>query len=678
MVVFPVGTVLLGMLILNRLTRLQGMDEIASREQALAETLLWQKEVIKAGNVGLWDWNLATNTVEYSREWKKQIGFEEDELSNDFREWEKRVHPDDLDRVLEKVHHSIETRSSDHKTEFRFMHRDGAYRWIMACASVILDGEGKAIRMVGSHIDVTRQKQAEEEKAFQLSLLMNVSDAVIATDTTFRINFWNSTAEKMYGWKAQEAVGLVSHELIDPEYLGQSRDEVVQTINREGNVHWEALHRRKDGTRIPVEGKTVILRDDQGNTTGYATTNRDISERRLAGENLRRLAVVVQDSNDAVTMQDLGGRILSWNQGAERMYGWSQDEALAMNIHDIIPVARHAETDAMIARIKGGSATESFETQRITKSGAIVDVGLTMTRFLDDKGCITGIAMTERDISERIRFANELLRHRDNLEALVEERTRELEHKNLLLEESNIRLKELDRLKSLFIASMSHELRTPLNSIIGFSGVILQGLAGETNDEQRDFLERVYRAGGHLLALINDVIDVSKIEAGRIDVCKDRFDLGELLREVVGSQQVDIEDKGLALEMGEFEPVMMFTDRRRLYQCVLNVMSNSVKYSEKGRVRVEVEIVEEKVRITIEDTGLGIPEAELGKIFQPFERLESPLKIKAGGTGLGLYLTKKIATEILQGDVSVISVLGKGSRFTLELPIVLQEGAGQQ
>ena len=241
------------------------------------------------------------------------------------------------------------------------------------------------------------------------------------------------------------------------------------------------------------------------------------------------------------------------------------------------------------------------------------------------------------------------------------------------LHKANENLKALDQLKSMFIASMSHELRTPLNSIIGFTGVILQGLTGSLNEKQKDHLSRVYNSAKHLLALITDVIDISKIEAGRIDIFPQEFILSELIDEALINIQPQLKRKQLKLETFIPKDLAMITDRKRLLQCIINYLSNAVKYTETGTISVKAEQIDEKVSIMVSDTGIGISQHDQEKLFEAFERFESHLKVKSGGTGLGLYLTRKLVSEILGGNVQVQSREGKGSTFGLTIPICINE-----
>ncbi|GAB6143906.1 transporter substrate-binding domain-containing protein [Desulfocicer niacini] len=270
------------------------------------------------------------------------------------------------------------------------------------------------------------------------------------------------------------------------------------------------------------------------------------------------------------------------------------------------------------------------------------------------------------------------------------------------LSEANRNLKKLDQLKSMFIASMSHELRTPLNSIIGFTGVIVQGMTGPLNDKQKDHLTRVYNSARHLLSLITDVIDISKIEAGRIDVYPEDLLLSEIVDEAVINIEPQLKAKQLKLLQYIPRDLKLHTDRKRLLQCIINYLSNAVKFTETGSItltagrcgsRPSGEISQrptegisenncgdnpdERMEILVTDTGIGIPERDHPRLFEAFERLDSHLRIKSGGTGLGLYLTRKLVTEILGGDIVFQSEEGRGSTFGFVIPITLVGGNNQ-
>ncbi len=231
-------------------------------------------------------------------------------------------------------------------------------------------------------------------------------------------------------------------------------------------------------------------------------------------------------------------------------------------------------------------------------------------------------------------------------------------------------------MKSAFLASMSHELRTPLNSIIGFTGIILQGLAGPLNAEQRKQLEMVRDSSRHLLSLINDVLDISKIEAGQLEVRSEPFDLRASIVKVAGIVKPLAEKKGLALRV-ELAPEIgtLTSDPRRVEQVLLNLLNNAIKFTEQGTVTLTAEIAPatlrtpySTIRICVADTGIGIKPEDLSKLFQPFRQIESGLSRRHEGTGLGLAISRRL-TDLLGGQVQAASDWGKGSVFTLTLPM---------
>ncbi|MDD2853587.1 MAG: response regulator [Desulfuromonadaceae bacterium] len=295
---------------------------------------------------------------------------------------------------------------------------------------------------------------------------------------------------------------------------------------------------------------------------------------------------------------------------------------------------------------------------------------------------------TVQDITARQRANEEICSLNEGLELRVKERTAELDESqralmNIVgdlnlqtaeLEDANSKLQELDRMKSMFIASMSHELRTPLNSIIGFSRIVLAEWIGPLNGEQKENLSTVLRSGSHLLSLVNDVIDVSKIEAGMIEVIADDFDVFDVVAEVAESFENDVGVKGVTLTVPALH-YPLHTDRTRLLQCLLNLVSNAVKYTEKGTITVSAKLAEGScmMELSVADTGIGIAEDDLGKLFIPFVRLDSPLRTTVPGTGLGLYLTRKLVREVLRGDITVTSIPCVGSTFVLTVPVSLQQ-----
>jgi PAS domain S-box-containing protein len=311
---------------------------------------------------------------------------------------------------------------------------------------------------------------------------------------------------------------------------------------------------------------------------------------------------------------------------------------------------------------KGGVAFSDYRFLR--PDGTIVWVMGQAVPERDEQGQILGYIGTITDITARKRAEEVMILHNAELERRVAERTQEL---NFALQKAQ----GADRLKSAFLATMSHELRTPLNSIIGFTGILLQGLAGPLEAEQIKQLGMIRNSAQHLLALINDVLDISKIEAGQLEVRCEPFDLRETIESALRMVTPLAQKKGLPLCVAIASGVgTICSDRRRVEQILINLLSNAVKFTEQGEVRLECKTRSHKVEICVHDTGIGIRPEDMEKIFRPFQQLETGLARHHEGTGLGLAICQSLAT-LLGGEICVASEWGKGSAFTLALPLGL-------
>jgi PAS domain S-box-containing protein len=376
--------------------------------------------------------------------------------------------------------------------------------------------------------------------------------------------------------------------------------------------------------------------------SAVATTERDITERKRAEAALRRLATVLQDSNDAITMQDLEGRILAWNRGAERMYGYSEHEALQMNIEALVPEEERERARGFLQAIKRGEEVTSLEVKRRTKDGIVLDVWLTTTKLVDDEGRPSAVATTERDITDLKRA----------------ERERER-----LLKELGDAMEARDE----FLSVASHELRNPLNALNLKLDLILKQArnAGPAGEKLASGIEVALRQSGRLTRLIDELLDVSRITSGRLTLEREDVNLSQLVPEVEDRLRQMVERGGTTVELRVQPGVVGRWDRLRLEQVLVNLLTNAVKYGGRSPIEISLQADERQATLAVRDRGPGIPEAEQQRIFERFARA-APRGV--GGMGLGLYITRQIV-EAHGGRIRIESQPGQGATFLVELPI---------
>ncbi|MCX8023407.1 MAG: ATP-binding protein [Syntrophorhabdaceae bacterium] len=393
-----------------------------------------------------------------------------------------------------------------------------------------------------------------------------------------------------------------------------------------------------------------------------------IEEREKAEEALRdseeKYRSIFENSIMGIFRTTPEGRFLSINPAGAKIYGYQSPEEMIRSITDMAQqiYVNPDDRKRFKEQVESIGYIEGFESEHYRKDGSKIWVSMNARAIRDISNRTIYYETTSQDITKRKKAEEELENYRFHLERLVEERTRELE-------DAKKRAEESDRLKSAFLATMSHELRTPLNSIIGFTGILLQGLVGPLNDEQKKQLGMVRSSANHLLSLINDVLDISKIEAGELKVAYEEFDLSKSIRKVEQTVRPLAEKKGLDLVVDmATDDIKIKSDVRRVEQILFNLLSNAIKFTEQGSITITCSVEEKNVIISVKDTGIGIPEGDLDKVFKPFYQIESGLTRKYEGTGLGLSICKKL-TQLLGGEIRVQSVHRKGSLFIIILPI---------
>ena len=386
------------------------------------------------------------------------------------------------------------------------------------------------------------------------------------------------------------------------------------------------------------------------------------------------LAAIVASSDEAIIGTDLDELITSWNPGASKLFGYSTSEIRDQSIYLLVPQEKTSEARNIIAQIREGDAVVTFETVRRHKDGHLLDISVTVSPIFDDYKKIIGISYIARNISQRKRLEEELSLYRKHLEQLVEQQTKDLLDTNRHLELALSKAEAATRAKSNFLSNMSHEIRTPMNAVLGLTYLLERsGL----QSEQQDLVGKIIFAGQSLLNIINDVLDVSKIEAGRLELEHVPFRLSTVLENVTNLAAPGIGDKDVELVIDYEDKTVDYLhgDALRLEQILLNLTSNAIKFTAQGNISIHISVLHRlgeqvTLRFAVTDTGTGIALERQQDIFKAFTQGDSSTTRRYGGTGLGLAICRHLV-QLMQGEIGVVSAPGKGSQFWFTLPLQL-------
>ncbi|MGB4063888.1 MAG: PhnD/SsuA/transferrin family substrate-binding protein [Azonexus sp.] len=481
------------------------------------------------------------------------------------------------------------------------------------------------------------------------------------------VAYWNHASQSLYGYSAQEAIGKSLLELIIPSAMHEGVRGAVQWMfaNKTGIPAGRLTLRHKDGHPVEVySSHTVVDTADLGPMMFCL----DVDLRELASaeqalmESEARQRMILETLGEGIFGTDLDGVCSFINPAGLALLGFNEGELLGRSSHSLF---HHHHADGSIyplAECPLRLTARDGKTRRMDdvfwrKNGDMFPVRLTITPTLRD-GQISGTVVSFSDISEIQRNAQELEKHRENLEAEVRQRTAQLDIARQAAEAAS-------RSKSAFLANMSHEIRTPLNAVLGMVHLLRRD---NPTPIQIDRLDKIDGASQHLLAVINDVLDISKIEAGKLQLDETKVDIGSILKRVVSVLGERARENGLVLqtESDDFTRTMI-GDPTRIMQCLINYTANAIKFTEHGRVTIRARRVAETagdilLRFDVEDTGIGIAKESIPRLFGIFEQADASTTRKFGGTGLGLAITRRLA-QLMGGDVGVSSQSGGGSRF---------------
>ena len=486
----------------------------------------------------------------------------------------------------------------------------------------------------------------DEDRFWQL--LEAAPDALVIVDRDGTITVVNSQAEQLFGYTRAELLGQPV-ELLVPGRFRKQHPAYRMSYFREPHVRpmgsgTDLYGLRKDGSEFPVE---ISLSPIQTPAGMWAISSiRDITPRKRAEEAIRKQAQMLDLANDTIMIRDLNDTITYWNKGAARLYGWSPEEAIGQHVHTLLQTIFPLPLEEIKTTCLRDHHWQG-ELIHNRRNGPPMTVDSRWTLQYDANGKAAAFLEINNDVTERRRVER-------------------------ALQEKNVELEQASLVKDRFLATMSHELRTPLNAIIGFTGTLLMELPGAINDDQKEQLQTIENSAMHLLSLINDLLDLAKIESGKVELRREPIVCQVVIQEVMTTLRAMAEGKGLRLEAAyPTKELVVQTDRRALTQILLNLTNNGIKFTVQGEVRIELGQRNQDGRldtiISVTDTGSGIRPEDQAKLFQAFEQVGGTGKGRQLGTGLGLYLSQKLA-ELLGGRIDLQSQHGQGSTFHLVLP----------
>ncbi len=518
-------------------------------------------------------------------------------------------------------------------------------------ASVFRAPDGHIEGIFASMRDISEKARLEtqltEQQVYNRSLFEASADALFAIAPDGVITDVNEEATRLSGYTRKHLIGSRFNDYFtDP---AQAAAGAAKTFAEGRVIGYELVIVTRQGRRITVSVNAGVFTDASGQALGILAGAREISAQKLLEQQLRDSQVytrsLIESNIDALVTTDAVGVITDVNQQMEALTGHGRNELIGSDLKNYFTEPAVAE-EGVRQTLRDGKVTD-YELTALSRSGKETVVVYNAATLFDPDHKLEGIFAAVREITERKAFERQL-------------------------QETNLELERADQAKDRFLASMSHELRTPLNAIIGFTGTLLMKLPGPLNPEQEEQLQTVQSSGRHLLSIINDLLDLAKIESGKWEGDFQVIDSAEVAKEVAAGLKPLARNKGLALTViAPAGAATTTTDRRALSQILINLTNNAIKFTDAGEVRLEVHENaadgQSSVRFDVIDTGIGIKQDDQAKLFRAFEQLKKYGTAPREGTGLGLYICQRLA-GLLGGTIEFTTEIGKGSVFSFIVP----------
>lgn len=501
-------------------------------------------------------------------------------------------------------------------------------------------------RDITANRHLTQELRASEVKYRALVEQLPGAVYLLAADAQETPLYHSPYMETLTGFSLDDALerGRDAHWLdhVHPDDRGRIAELNRQVMETGQRFRAEYRTLRSDGSYVWILDDCVPFYDDEGSIVAWQGILLDITDRVEAEEAQARLAAIIEGAEDAIISRTLDGTITSWNGGAERLYGIPAAAMIGQSFTTLLP--EDERPAGPLPEEVFGNEPIRFEARRRRSDGTVIDVALSLSPIYDRSGGIVGVSSITRDITDRKRAEEVLQAALEGAEAATEA-------------------------KSRFLAILSHELRTPLQAVLGYADFLLTASASPLTTEQREDIGYIYNGATRMVTLIDQMLDLSRMEAGGLTLRNAPLDLGEIIEHVRQDVAPQAEGKGLVLEISIATDLPLIQgDAHRVRQILLNLAGNAVKFTERGSVRISaLPAADGGVDLAVRDTGLGIELDALGRIFEEFQQVDSALTRRYGGAGLGLAISRRLA-EQMGGEIRVSSQPSSGSTFTLHLP----------